>query len=786
MEKMGSWPKKGDSERFDGNFEDIIVTKDLQDCFDESLEACFSKTYPVININENHHDKDGDKNRLENATYIGKLHENDENAGYIYHTVSPNEIYMHINPGSSGDMPDEPSHATITIHSTNPETKETLVNRFHCEYDGCARTYSTVGNLRTHMKTHKGEYRFKCTEPNCGKQFLTSYSLKIHVRVHTKVKPFECTYDGCEKAFNTLYRLRAHERLHNGKTFNCVSDGCLKFFTTLSDLKKHVRTHTRERPYKCEEDGCGKAFTASHHLKTHKRTHSGERPYACAETDCTRAFTTPHSLKSHAKTHAKYQEKVNEKELNQNQEINQEEGGLNVKREVDIEIEDCKVTPGDGTDDDFGGTFDYEGERDVNWECLESIVEGDEVGNDYNNQPKQLHQPQTFTSLNTISQQEHTDQVDMLLLNGNIAEPDPAIFKETFAAVQSDPANYEIASGLKNYATVNTADPIPTQLSYNIGTENVENGKDGETLNNTEMELEENSIITEIEKAARDLLDIGRNEPSVTNFDVDMFNDVFETGNNNNNDNNIDNNNVDDVNDKNDKSSNVKIVSIQNITPPENKYKQVYMPEALQMSLALEEEVPSTWVGGLGMINTNPVYEEPILMENPLPTTIQSYINLETPQSNLAESIDKNFYMDNILNESNFDATSNILKDLTADADICKCIDCKCDPYNSCHGCNQSSSDLTRTSIPQNEEKETKSKELEGVRKRNNTANENNGGCGCAEKAGCCGKTSTKDEETDDCAEKVPFVDIFSCRDFDRYFYMLCNAQLERNALLFN
>lgn len=63
---------------------------------------------------------------------------------------------MHINPGPSGGMPDEPSYATITITSTNPETKETMVNRFRCEYDGCTRTYSTVGNLRTHMKTHKG------------------------------------------------------------------------------------------------------------------------------------------------------------------------------------------------------------------------------------------------------------------------------------------------------------------------------------------------------------------------------------------------------------------------------------------------------------------------------------------------------------------------------------------------------------------------------------------------------------------------------------------------------
>ncbi|XP_011253968.1 zinc finger protein 148 isoform X2 [Camponotus floridanus] len=150
-----------------------------------------------------------------------------------------------------------------------------------------------------------GEYRFKCAEPNCGKAFLTSYSLKIHIRVHTKVKPFECNHKGCEKAFNTLYRLRAHQRLHSGNTFNCEETGCVKFFTTLSDLKKHIRTHTQERPYKCREKGCGKAFTASHHLKTHKRTHTGERPYVCTFENCRRRFTTPHSLKSHIKTHNK-------------------------------------------------------------------------------------------------------------------------------------------------------------------------------------------------------------------------------------------------------------------------------------------------------------------------------------------------------------------------------------------------------------------------------------------------------------------------------------------------
>ncbi|CAG7838215.1 unnamed protein product [Allacma fusca] len=233
-----------------------------------------------------------------------RSHLSDKDDGYICHTVRQNEIRMWINPGSSWEASNGvPTHATLTVESINEETNLPEVKRYHCEYDGCSRTYSTQGNLKTHMKTHKGEYRFVCNDGNCGKAFLTSYSLKVHVRIHTKDKPFECKVSGCDRAFTTLYRLKAHQRLHEGTTFNCRETGCVKFFTTLSDLKKHTRVHTHEKPYKCSTPNCGKAFTAPHHLKTHSRTHTGEKPYACKASDCNKAFATNHSLKTHSKKH---------------------------------------------------------------------------------------------------------------------------------------------------------------------------------------------------------------------------------------------------------------------------------------------------------------------------------------------------------------------------------------------------------------------------------------------------------------------------------------------------
>ena len=187
--------------------------------------------------------------------------------------------------------------------SNSSEKSRSYYKRFGCTYSGCKRTYTTVGNLKTHLKSHSGEYTFRCTFEGCSKKFQSSYNLKIHVRVHTGEKPYYCKEQGCKKVFSSSYRMKVHQRLHSGKTFDCEFQSCEKVFTTMSDLQKHRRVHTGERPFQCTMKGCTWSFAVSHHLKDHLRSHAGDRPFSCNENGCPKAFGRSSHLKTHMKTH---------------------------------------------------------------------------------------------------------------------------------------------------------------------------------------------------------------------------------------------------------------------------------------------------------------------------------------------------------------------------------------------------------------------------------------------------------------------------------------------------
>ncbi|XP_066528697.1 zinc finger protein OZF-like isoform X2 [Hoplias malabaricus] len=219
---------------------------------------------------------------------------------------------------------------------------------FYCRI--CSKSFSSKGNLRTHMLRHQRETQFCCEF--CGKHFCHKHALQAHVRTHTGERPYRCRF--CNKSFGRKNHMNDHEMIHTGdKPYSCSLCGkafiwlkqvkqhienyhpsqpgaiikkstkhgiliiprseneyyceiCGKGLGSKQLLRNHVRTHSEKRPFTCKF--CDKAFKRRCHVMEHERIHTGEKIYGCSQ--CERTFTWLRQAKAHIERHHEESAKV--------------------------------------------------------------------------------------------------------------------------------------------------------------------------------------------------------------------------------------------------------------------------------------------------------------------------------------------------------------------------------------------------------------------------------------------------------------------------------------------
>ena len=188
----------------------------------------------------------------------------------------------------------ETNTSAITPSSTTVRSKTTLVpsyqKKFHCNYEGCTKSFNRPARLADHSHTHTNTRPYTCPHLPCTKDFLRKSHLKQHIdSIHIGVRKHICEWKGCDKSFVTATKLRKHLKTHeNREKYRCTVDGCEQTFRKHGTLQRHIAAgHTgRDVSRVCEvtgDDGqiCGSSFATATKLRRHvDRVHGGDR-YWC-------------------------------------------------------------------------------------------------------------------------------------------------------------------------------------------------------------------------------------------------------------------------------------------------------------------------------------------------------------------------------------------------------------------------------------------------------------------------------------------------------------------------
>lgn len=129
-----------------------------------------------------------------------------------------------------------------------------------CPHPGCTSAFSQVGNLNVHIQTHSRRLKKKVMKKRGRKasEFASARSVRpVQARpTPTKVHEFFCSEAGCGASFSRMGELDRHCRTHTGeRPYPCPFPGCGKSFGQTGNLNVHIRhVHTTEKTFVLESN----------------------------------------------------------------------------------------------------------------------------------------------------------------------------------------------------------------------------------------------------------------------------------------------------------------------------------------------------------------------------------------------------------------------------------------------------------------------------------------------------------------------------------------------------